>query len=151
MYSPPPPPPPGIMSPMEAGLLFVIGLAATLLLLSIAVAVEATLLAILKWNRFFRSLGVALLMNLASGALGFAFLRLMSDLVDLDGVTALVILFVGFYLLSIPVKFGVLTLFRKDALRQNFVAALIVNTVSCGLIGSLILPPILLPYGISQF
>lgn len=129
-----------------------IGLAAALLLLSIAVAVEATLLAILKWNRFFHSLGVALLMNLASGALGFAFLRLMSDLVDLDGVTALVILFVGFYLLSIPVKIR-----RADSLPQrrtpakNFVAAPIVNTVSCGLIGSLILPPILLPYGISQF
>lgn len=151
MYPPPPLPPPGIMSPMEAGLLFVIGLAAALLLLSIAVAVEATLLAILKWNRFFRSLGVALLMNLASGALGSAFLYTINDLVDLYGVTLLVTLFVGFYLLSIPVEFGVLTLFRKDALRQNFVAALIANTVSCGLTGSLILPPILLPYGISQF
>lgn len=151
MYPPPPPPQPGIMSPMEAGLLFVIGLAAALLLLSISVAVEATVLAILKWNRFLRSLGVALLMNLASGALGSAFLYTMNDLVDLDGVTLLVTLFVGFYLLSIPVEFGVLTLFRKDALRHNFVAALIVNTVSCGLIGALILPPILLPYGISQF
>lgn len=151
MYPPPPPPQPGIMSPMEAGLLFVIGLIAVLMLLSISVAVEATVLAILKWNRFLRSLGVALLMNLASGALGSAFLYTMNDLVDLDGVTLLVTLFVGFYLLSIPVEFGVLTLFRKDALRHNFVAALIVNTVSCGLIGALILPLILLPYGISQF
>lgn len=140
MYPPPPTPLPDLLPPTEVAFL------PALIPLSISVAVEATLLAILKWNRFLPSLGVALLMNLVSGALGSAFLVMMVNLVDPGGVTAVVMLFVSFYLLSIPTEFGVLTLFRKDAPRHNVVAALIVNTVSGALTGALVLPEVLSIY-----
>lgn len=110
----------------------------TLLVTALVGLVEAVVLTLLQWGDFRRSLGAALLMNIASSALGVV-LKLMLDVNFLSGVAP----FIVAYLLSVVIEYGVLTLFNRDAARQNLVAALAANTVSYALIGSSVLLPAL--------
>lgn len=110
----------------------------TLLVTALIGLVEAVVLTLLQWGDFRRSLGAALLMNIVSSALGVV-LKLLFDVNFLSGVAP----FMVAYLLSVVVEYGVLTRFKRDAARQNLVAALAANAVSYALIGSSVVLPAL--------
>lgn len=90
--------------------------------------IETLVLWLLKWDTIGRSLLAAFLMNLASTILGIVLFGL-----SILGVSFFSIVFLGF-LLSFLVEGGILMLIKKGAARQNWIASVVANVASYGLL-----------------
>lgn len=83
---------------------------------------EAVVLKLLKWGTFLRSLLASFLMNLASTLIGVG----LVIVVDVEGLWFVVIA----WAVSVVIEGGVLTLMKRDAGRQNWLAVLVANVAS---------------------
>ena len=106
---------------LAGGLFFAVFSLCTLL-------VETLALWLLKWGPFGRSLLAAFVMNLASTMVGFVLVAFSFYAADF---TALYL--VGF-VLSVWIEGAILMLFKKGAARQNWIASLVANVASYGLL-----------------
>ncbi|MBM3125566.1 MAG: hypothetical protein FJZ87_10940 [Chloroflexi bacterium] len=101
--------------------------------------IESLVLWLLKWGPFGRSLLAAFLMNLASTLFGFFLFGL-----SLLGVDFFSMVLVGF-VLSFFLEGGVLMLMNKGESRRNWIASLVANLTSYGLLGLVLLLFIVIP------
>lgn len=95
-----------------------------LILLIVGPITKATVLTMLKWDAFRRSLVAALVMNLVSSVLLIVLSFVFEFNIYLPNVWLWVI---AASLISVFIECGVLMLFRRDAARQNLIAAWAVN------------------------
>lgn len=110
-------------------LLVGIGLIAALAL-AIIFLVEALILWRLGWATFWRSLAGALVANIASAAVGLIFVLFWRP-------PALTLFLVLSFVVSVVVEAGILILFKRNAVAENWRASLILNVVSYVLVGLL--------------
>lgn len=106
------------------GLVFVefgMGLLALCVLTVLIVAVETLVMFLLKWGKFLRCLLASFVMNLVTTLVGGGLIFLFSNV-----YLALLVSFV----LSALIEGGVLMLFRRGVMRENWIAALAANAAS---------------------
>jgi hypothetical protein len=108
---------PGLLLVLLAG-----GAIALVIALVVIVAVETAVLFVSKWGTFRASLVASLVMNVASGIVGFA----VAPLFTLNVWVALI----ASLALSILIEGGILMLFKRGAAGLNWRTSLIANTVT---------------------
>ncbi|HXF64916.1 MAG TPA: hypothetical protein VNK95_25035 [Caldilineaceae bacterium] len=117
--------------PDAAGPALLVGLGViAALALGVILLVEALILWRLGWANFWRSLAGALVANIASSAVGLIFVVFQPPSV----IVFLVLSFVA----SVVVEAGVLMLFKRNAVAENWRASLIINVISYVLVGLLL-------------
>lgn len=92
--------------------------------------VEALILWRLGWANFWRSLAGALVANIASSAVGLIFVLFWRP-------PTLTLFLALSFVASVVVEAGILMLFKRDAVAENWRASLIINVVSYVLVGLL--------------
>lgn len=105
---------------------------AALVLLAAVVIIETPVLILMRWQPFLASLRDAVIVNVASAAVG---LVMVQTLFYFDPITMVVIS----WLLSIIVEGGVLMLLRQESAQRSFLASLAMNTASYVVLALLIL------------
>ncbi len=113
---------PAISGPVAPYILLIFGILALLVVDVIIAIIEGTALTLLRWNHFRASLTVAMIMNLVAGLINGVLLVLLQR-------SPLVWLPVSFAL-SLIIDSFILTFFKRRALRQNGLYALLVNLAS---------------------
>ena len=113
---------PAITTPAAPYLLLILGTLALLVVYLLIALVEGVALTLLGWNPFRTSLTVSVIMNLIAGVINGPLLVLLQH-------TPLVWLPVSF-ILSLLIDAFILTYFKRQAIRQNGIFALLVNLVS---------------------
>jgi hypothetical protein len=123
--------PPDVAGP---GVFILFGLAAFLVFSAIVLVLEAVLLWLIRWDTFGRSLLSSFLMNLTSTVLGVLLIGLL--------LTGLLNSFLGFtiaFVLSVLIEVIILMMIKRDAVRENWRAAIIANFTSYTLLGIFLL------------
>lgn len=108
------------------------GILALCVVSTLIIVLEALVMFLLKWGTFWRSLLASFVMNLVTTLLGVGVMFLVSN--------PYLALLVGF-VLSVLIEGGVLMLFKREAARSNWIAALAANAASYLLI---LLPTVLI-------
>ena len=111
-----------ISAPATPYLLLILGTLALLVVYLLIALVEGVALTLLGWNSFRTSLTVSVIMNLIAGVINGPLLVLLQH-------TPLIWLPVSF-ILSLLIDAFILTYFKRQAIRQNSLFALLVNLVS---------------------
>jgi ribose/xylose/arabinose/galactoside ABC-type transport system permease subunit len=113
---------PAITGPAAPYILLIFGFLALLVVDVIIAIIEGTALTLLKWNPFRTCLTIALVMNLVAGLINGILLILLQH-------TPIIWLPVSFAI-SLLVDALILTYFKRQALKQNSLYALLVNLAS---------------------
>jgi hypothetical protein len=111
-------------------LVFAFGVIFGGILAALILLVETVLLWRLRWATFWRGLLGAFLANVASAILGFLWFSVYLVRQEPPGL----LFYIGAFLLSILVEAGILMLLKRNAPRENWRAALIINIASYALI-----------------
>lgn len=110
------------MSPSAPYLLLVLGILALLVVNLLLGLVEGVILTLLRWYPFRLCMTISLIMNIASGIVNGILLVLLQH-------TPYIWLPISFAL-SIIIELMIMTYFKRDALRQNILFAVLVNLIS---------------------
>jgi hypothetical protein len=113
---------PAISAPAAPYLLLILGTLALLVVYLLIALVEGVALTLLGWNPFRTSLTVSVIMNIIAGVINGPLLVSLQH-------TPLVWLPVSF-ILSLLIDAFILTYFKRQAIRQNSIFALLVNLLS---------------------
>lgn len=118
--------------PDAAGPALLVGLGViAAIALGLVFLVEALILWRLGWATFWRSLAGALVANIASSTVGLIFVLFWRP-------PTMTLFLVLSFAASVVVEAGVLTLFKRNAVAENWRASLIINAVSYVLLGLLL-------------
>jgi hypothetical protein len=113
---------PAIPPPAAPYLLLGFGCLALLVVNLLIALVEGVLLTLLAWNPFRQSMTVSMIMNILSGLVNAILLVLLQR-------TPLIWIPISF-VLSLIIEGFIMTHFKRDILRKNFLFALLVNLAS---------------------